>query len=91
MPTEWVLNERGTSIWREMEDGTREMRLVTLNRPRSKRQTRTKDKPLCVRCGGLAEHYHHWAPVAVFEDANNWPGSYLCRACHVEWHRTMEG
>ena len=44
----------------------------------------------CERCGTTAElHLHHWAPSAAFEDADEWPVSWLCRPCHVRWHRIM--
>lgn len=46
--------------------------------------------PHCARCGH-SDHtieLHHWAPYSLFEDPNDWPMSYLCRACHREWHQT---
>jgi hypothetical protein len=45
----------------------------------------------CARCGArdVPLEKHHWAPRAVFEDADNWPISYLCLACHDDWHRKM--
>ncbi len=50
---------------------------------------RTANAVPCERCGerGGTEQ-HHWAPQAVFGDeADDWPMAFLCRACHMEWHR----
>ncbi|RAK26359.1 hypothetical protein C7374_11444 [Falsochrobactrum ovis] len=41
----------------------------------------------CERCGstnGVEEH--HWAPWHLFDDAHNWPTSFLCMSCHQDWH-----
>jgi hypothetical protein len=47
-------------------------------------------KPACERCGAREQtHRHHWAPREYFADANSWPTSYLCNACHRLWHETM--
>ncbi len=44
----------------------------------------------CAHCGtGEGTEYHHWAPRAIFNDANSWPGSYLCPGCHRAWHAAM--
>lgn len=43
----------------------------------------------CARCGSSLTEYHHWAPQAIFADADSWPGSYLCRPCHTLWHQSM--
>lgn len=43
----------------------------------------------CERCGSVDVEYHHWAPRALFDDADNWPGAYLCPQCHREWHRKV--
>lgn len=41
----------------------------------------------CEVCGGNGVEYHHWAPTHLFGDeADKWPCSYLCRACHKKWH-----
>jgi len=50
---------------------------------------RSSEAPRCERCGAAeGTERHHWAPASVFaEDAGSWPMSYLCRACHQEWHR----
>lgn len=45
----------------------------------------------CTRCGGAGAEYHHWAPKEVFDDADNWPGAYLCVKCHHKWHEAMIG
>jgi hypothetical protein len=41
---------------------------------------------LCAVCNSPFAEYHHWAPRYLFEDAENWPGSYLCIKCHSRWH-----
>jgi hypothetical protein len=45
----------------------------------------------CARCGkwGAVED-HHWAPRALFPDADLWPTAKLCRACHVRWHQIID-
>jgi hypothetical protein len=43
----------------------------------------------CERCGRTGTEYHHWAPQAVFIDADLWPTAWLCPKCHGEWHRVM--
>jgi len=40
----------------------------------------------CEVCNANEGEYHHWAPQYLFPDANKWPTSYLCRACHRKWH-----
>ena len=45
----------------------------------------------CERCGkieGVEEH--HWAPKALFADAEKWPTSSLCSVCHIYWHERMK-
>lgn len=51
---------------------------------------RTTAEP-CVVCGSTAgTEYHHFAPRHIFgDDADKWPGAYLCRICHMLWHKTM--
>lgn len=44
----------------------------------------------CERCGSESgSELHHWAPRHLFDDADEWPQSYLCRDCHAEWHSTV--
>ena len=45
--------------------------------------------PPCVRCGEPGVDAHHWAPRALFPDADFWPVSHLCRRCHEYWHAVM--
>jgi len=47
----------------------------------------------CERCGyiGIDLEVHHWAPQALFYDAEHWPTSLLCRTCHVRWHQVISG
>jgi hypothetical protein len=43
----------------------------------------------CVVCKKLGAEYHHWAPQALegqFKEPNKWPGAYLCKPHHDEWH-----
>jgi len=40
----------------------------------------------CEVCDANEGELHHWAPQYLFQDADNWPTSYLCRACHRKWH-----
>lgn len=61
---------------------------------------RTEELPLwvdhrfgaaCARCGSLeGTQTHHWAPRALFDDADEWPMAELCKRCHARWHRTMD-
>lgn len=44
----------------------------------------------CARCGTRETEQHHWAPRAMFDDADQWPMSPLCVACHTRWHRTID-
>lgn len=47
------------------------------------------DRP-CQRCGARdGVEFHHWAPRAIFADADDWPLGLLCRPCHQFWHQTM--
>ena len=52
---------------------------------------RTQDPPEpCERCGSeLGSQLHHWAPYAIFDDADSWPRSWLCPECHSAWHTAM--
>jgi hypothetical protein len=47
------------------------------------------NNPPCARCGAIGTEEHHWAPKAFFEDAEEWPKSYLCKKCHDLWHLTL--
>lgn len=52
------------------------------------------DPTPCERCGeSKGVELHHWAPRNTFgwEDAETWPVANLCRDCHHEWHRRMDG
>lgn len=41
----------------------------------------------CARCGSTeGTERHHWAPRHLFDDADRWPMSDLCRSCHMRWH-----
>lgn len=40
----------------------------------------------CEVCDINEGELHHWAPQYLFQDADSWPKSYLCRACHRKWH-----
>lgn len=51
---------------------------------------RSHDVVPCERCGSEeGSEVHHWAPIHLFEDAEDWPMSHLCRKCHMEWHRVV--
>lgn len=44
----------------------------------------------CDHCGQVTQlQRHHWAPWALFDDANEWPTSDLCVACHSLWHKIV--
>lgn len=43
----------------------------------------------CARCGAYGVEEQHWAPQAIFNDADEWPTSPLCRTCHRTWHAAM--
>lgn len=49
----------------------------------------TTKNPPCIVCGRLGTELHHFAPQHLFEDADLWPKSYLCRSHHNEWHRRI--
>ncbi len=51
-----------------------------------------RDDTSCERCESVdGVELHHYAPRNVFPDADRWATGYLCRPCHREWHRTMNG
>jgi hypothetical protein len=42
-------------------------------------------------CRNVPTELHHWAPRALFPDADNWPQDYLCvKTHHPRWHKVME-
>jgi len=45
----------------------------------------------CDVCGSHdGTEYHHWAVRHIFgDDADQWPGAFLCRTHHMEWHKRM--
>lgn len=48
----------------------------------------TPEIKICDRCGNNeGVQLHHWAPQALFDDADFWPKSWLCGRCHGLWHR----
>lgn len=47
------------------------------------------NNPPCARCKANGTQLHHWAPKALFEDAETWPQDYLCKKCHDRWHLTL--
>ena len=48
------------------------------------------DMPACEHCGQKnGVEYHHFAPQYIFPDPDQWPTAWLCRACHIEWHKRM--
>lgn len=40
-------------------------------------------------CDREAVEDHHFAPQAIFTDADDWPRALLCTDHHNEWHRRM--
>lgn len=46
--------------------------------------------PKCDVCSTEGAQQHHWAPWAIFGDeADRWPQSFLCQACHDRWHQLV--
>lgn len=46
----------------------------------------------CIVCGAEGPvEVHHFAPQALFTDAERWPVAHLCHTHHVEWHQVMDG
>jgi hypothetical protein len=44
----------------------------------------------CEVCGSLGAQWHHWAPHHLFgNDAEKWPGAFLCSKHHTLWHDTV--
>lgn len=51
----------------------------------------------CRRCGSFQQiEQHHWMPEYLFElmsdkekEDGRWPTDYLCRSCHMNWHRIV--
>lgn len=49
-----------------------------------------QEVPPCARCGATSgTELHHWAPRAIFNDADEWPVAPLCPTCHTTWHNAM--
>ena len=68
------------------------MEYAKQNGPLEYVQTRTakhryNDNIKCEVCGANEGELHHWAPAHLFGvECEKWPKSYLCRACHKQWH-----
>ena len=43
----------------------------------------------CSVCDAKGAELHHWAPRALFDDADKWPTAMLCVPCHERWHQVM--
>lgn len=44
----------------------------------------------CIRCGATENlHQHHYAPRAIFNDADDWGTVTLCPNHHALWHSMM--
>lgn len=44
----------------------------------------------CEVCGGAGAEWHHFAPRFLFGDeADKWPGAFLCRSHHAHWHKVV--
>lgn len=45
----------------------------------------------CEHCGNSVAdgERHHWAPWALFDDAEQWPTAHLCKPCHRLWHKVV--
>lgn len=51
-----------------------------------------RDNAACVVCGAIGAEWHHWLPQCFYDDVDNhvdWPGAYLCKPCHDEWHEIV--
>lgn len=42
-----------------------------------------------IGCTRTDTQYHHFAPRHLFDDAENWPGDYLCSEHHALWHQVV--
>ena len=42
-----------------------------------------------TECGSFDTQYHHFAPKHLFDDYENWPGAWLCKMHHREWHNVV--
>ena len=40
-------------------------------------------------CTRRDTQYHHFAPRHLFDDADSWPGAYLCAYHHTLWHEIV--
>jgi hypothetical protein len=44
----------------------------------------------CEVCGDNYAECHHWLPRHIDpENSWKWPTGYLCRKCHMEWHKKV--
>jgi len=44
-------------------------------------------QPCCYKgCENKGTELHHFAPRALFSDADNWPQGFLCKKHHQIWH-----
>jgi hypothetical protein len=77
----YVHKEGPIALTRLTKDEIANARILKINAPKYS---------ICERCDGetFCEE-HHWAPQRLFEDANFWPTSTLCKECHRLWHRTV--
>ena len=51
-----------------------------------------RETAVCAVCGQPGAEYHHWLPQAFADDVENhsqWPGAYLCKKHHDEWHEIV--
>lgn len=44
---------------------------------------------LCAVCQSPYAEYHHWLPRHLSEEADLWPGAYLCQRHHAFWHQLL--
>lgn len=50
------------------------------------------DDVACIICGCNGAEYHHLAPQSLsefFDEYSQWPGMYLCRKHHQQWHNIV--
>jgi hypothetical protein len=64
--------------------------LLTDNEKQAAPVLRAAPPPPCERCSSTeGSEIHHWAPREMFTDSFAWPTAWLCRRCHMEWHRMV--
>jgi len=45
---------------------------------------------VCSVCGSSeGVELHHFAPKHLFQDAEKWPMTFLCKKCHSRWHERV--